>query len=55
MDETFEIGNGNYVRVDPTGGATIYNEDNIVPLNERQTAALLEVLKCSVPQRTVKP
>lgn len=43
-DKTYELGNGNYLRVDPVGGVAIYNEDNIVCLNDRQTFALKAAL-----------
>ena len=40
MRQTYELGNGNYARLGEDGGITIYNEDNIVCLNARQTASL---------------
>lgn len=44
MDETYELGNGLYACLDLQHGAVIYNEDNIITLNARQTEALKEAL-----------
>ncbi len=49
--ETYELGNGNYLRVDPGGGVAIYNDDNIVCLNDRQTFALKAALLYSQSDR----
>jgi hypothetical protein len=51
---TYELGNGNYLRVDPTGGVTIYNDDNIVCLSDRQTIALTDALLDSQADGGVK-
>jgi hypothetical protein len=47
-NEVFELGNGNFAQVDPAGGVTIYNDDNIVPLNARQVSALHVVLSSAL-------
>lgn len=40
IEHQYELGNGSYAQIDPTGGITVYNEDNIVVLSGRQTEVL---------------
>lgn len=44
VSHDYELGNGNYIRIDEGGGVAIYNDDNIVCLNERHTIALTSAL-----------
>jgi hypothetical protein len=40
LEHEYELGNGAYAQIDPDGGITIYNEDNIVVLSGKQTEVL---------------
>ncbi len=40
IEHQYELGNGSYAQIDPTGGLTVYNEDNIVALSGKQTEVL---------------
>ena len=40
IEHQYELGNGSYAQIDPTGGLTVYNEDNIVVLSDKQTEVL---------------
>lgn len=40
IEHQYELGHGSYVQLDPIGGVTIYNDDNIVVLSGPQTEVL---------------
>ena len=40
IEHQYELGNGSYAQIDPCGGVTVYNEDNIVALSGKQTEVL---------------
>lgn len=40
IEHQYELGNGSYAQIDPTGGLTVYNDDNIVVLSGKQTEVL---------------
>lgn len=51
IEHQYELGNDSYAQVDPTGGLTVYNEDNIVVLSGKQT----EVLKYALGFYDLEP
>ena len=40
IEHQYKLGEGSFAQVDPDGGVTIYNEDNIVVLSGKQTEVL---------------